>query len=327
MNKGLLLISMGIALTVFLGSCATVETRLPRPDSAKLNFEATRQETEAFARYIKMRRRLDKISAPILAANAQLCEQTRADFGIITHTKKSYPKHLRDAAERRLAAGDTQTVLMVRDGSPARKAGIMRGDVLIDKKGKPISSRDESLKDANSLHIRRAGRDMDIKMSGQQICDYDISLKMSAAVNAYANGKSITVTTAMMDFAGRDDELALVVGHELAHNTMGHVRKAIWNTVISGFATRTTRPFESEADYVGLYYMARAGYKLDGVEDFWRRLGVQYPKSIVRAKTHPVTPERLLAIRMAAKEIEAKRAAGAKLVPNYLTGKAPQYAK
>ncbi len=312
MPKVLIAYLVGFLLT----ACATVETRLPVPSTTQLELEATNQETKAFARYLKMRKRLDKISAPILAVNAELCAKTRADFGIITHTKKSYPKYLRDAAARRLAAGDTHTVLLVRGGSPADKAGIKRGDIIIGDKGKPVSANDKSLKDADSLHIRRAGQDMNIALKANTICDYDVVLKMSGAVNAYANGRAIIVTTAMMDFAASDDELALVIGHELAHNTMRHIPKAIWNTLISGFATRTTRPFESEADYVGLYYMARAGYKLDGVEDFWRRLGVQHPKSIVRAKTHPVTPARLLAIRMAAEEIKAKRAAGEKMVPN-----------
>ncbi|MCF6220375.1 MAG: M48 family metallopeptidase [Robiginitomaculum sp.] len=323
MLRALMVFCVGLVLT----ACATVETRLPVPSASQLELEATNQETEAFARYLKMRERLDKISAPVLAANAELCTKTRADFGIVTHTKKSYPKHLRDAAARRLAVGDTHTVLLVRRGSAAHKAGIKRGDVLIGDKGKPVSTYDKSLKSADSLHIRRAGKDINVSLNADPACDYAVVLRMSGAVNAYANGRAVIVTTAMMDFAVSDDELALIVGHELAHNTMRHVPKAVWNTIISGLATRTTRPFESEADYVGLYYMARAGYNLDGVEDFWRRLGVQYPKSIVREKTHPVTPRRLLAIRMAVAEVEAKRAAGAELVPNYLPGKEPDYEK
>lgn len=320
-------VSFALCTTIFFTACATVDTNLPVPSTAALDHEAETQETQAFDRYLKMHKRLDKVSAPILASNAELCAKTRDDFGIITHTKKSYPKHLRDAAARRLSAGETHSVLFVRGDSSASTAGIKRGDVLIGDKDEPISARDKSLDSADTLHIRRAGADMNIEVKPETVCGYGITLKMSGAVNAYANGKSIIVTTAMMDFAENDDELALVVGHELAHNTMQHIRKSIWNAVISGLATRTTRPFESEADYVGLYYMARAGYTLDGVEDFWRRLGVQHPKSIVRAKTHPVTPKRLLSIRMAAEEIEAKRAAGAALVPNYLPGRAPEYAE
>ena len=319
--------SITICAALLFVSCASVETRLPVPDTARLEFETAQQEIEAFARYLKMRRRLEKVSAPILAANAELCEKTRPDFGIITHSKKSYPKHLRDAATRRLAAGDTQSVLFVRSGSSSHKAGIQRGDVLLGAKNNPISAKHKSMKNAKSVRIRRSGKDIDIKLNAQSSCDYATVLKMSGTVNAYANGKSIIVTTTMMDFAKADEELALVIGHELAHNTMGHVRKAVWNTIISGFATRTTRPFEAEADYVGLYYMARAGYKLDGVESFWRRLGVQHPKSIVRAKTHPVTPVRMLAIRMTAREIETKRTAGEKLVPNYRPGKTPNHAQ
>jgi len=130
-----------------------------------------------------------------------------------------------------------------------------------------------------------------------------------------------------MEFANRDEELALVVGHELAHNTMGHIRKSIQNYILlSGFATRYTRPFESEADYVGLYYMARAEYSMDGVEKFWRRLGVKNPKSIVRAKTHPITPGRLLSIRAAAEEIQSKKQEGTDLIPNYIKGEGPDRA-
>ena len=99
---------------------------------------------------------------------------------------------------------------------------------------------------------------------------------------------------------------------------MSHIRKGIQNRILSGFATRTTRPFEAEADYVGLYYMARAGYATQDVEMFWQRLGVQNPKNIMRAKSHPITPSRLLSIRLTAKEIEAKQQAGEPLVPNAL---------
>ena len=60
-----------------------------------------------------------------------------------------------------------------------------------------------------------------------------------------------------MEFVESDKELALIIGHELAHNTMGHIRKALGNYVVTLGGTRYTRPFESEADYVGLLYGAR----------------------------------------------------------------------
>jgi len=149
-------------------------------------------------------------------------------------------------------------------------------------------------------------------------CDYKPRLISSTAINAYADGRNITFTTAMMEFTQSENELAMIIGHELAHNTMGHIRKVIGNYIFSLGATRYTRPFESEADYVGLYYLARAGYSTEGVEDFWQRLAKVSPKSINRAKTHPTFPDRYLRIKAARKEILAKQEAGVPLYPNFV---------
>ena len=314
-------------LTTFflcLTGCASVETRLPSPDIRLLAKESGAQEQQAFVRYLDMLERLDQIGAKVLLANAELCKKTVPDIGLVTHSIKSYPKHLRDSAAQYIDARETPSVLLVRKNSPAEKIGLIPGDEIVDEDGKAVNflgKKSRDLFDKTGVVLRR-----DNSENGYQVltpnadvkCGYPIVLKFSGAVNAYANGKSIIVTTGMMDFAKRDEELALVVGHELAHNTMGHVPKSIRNLLLSGFATRTTRPFESEADYVGLYYMARAGFEMDGVEDFWRRLGVKNPKSIVRAKTHPVTPARLLSIRAAAEEIKQKTEIGVALVPNYI---------
>jgi len=190
---------------------------------------------------------------------------------------------------------------------------------VVDDEDEALSTKQigDNLQAGTILKLRRTREDLRLHAQAQMACAYNVQLKFSAAVNAYATGRSIIVTTGMMDFTQSDEELALVIGHELAHNTMGHVRKSIQNTILSGFARRYTRPFEAEADYVGLYYMALAGYKLDGVETFWRRLGVRYPKNITGAKSHPVTPERLLAIRLARVEVTAKQEAGIALVPNF----------
>lgn len=303
---------------VFLSACAHVETRLPVPSAAALRKESNTQEHQAFIRYAQQLSRLDKISTKLLQANAPICEKTFQDMGVRTHTLKSYPKHLRDAAKRQLGAKKHPTILSVRDN-----AQLSKMDSLLDQRANPTSVRNKALQETlkteqAEIQIRRGDKTLSVPVTSNLACDYKVSLRMSGAVNAYATGKSIIITTAMMDFAKTDEELALVVGHELAHNTMGHILKIIQNTILSGFATRTTRPFEAEADYVGLYYMARAGYNMDGVETFWRRLGVKNPKSIVRAKSHPVTPARLLSIRMTAQEINAKRTSGQALLPNAL---------
>lgn len=313
-----------LGLAFSLTGCASVETRLPQLDVRSLANEGLTQERQAFVRYLDMLERLDRVSARVLQANAALCERKSTDIGVVMHAEKSYDKNLRAAAQTHIGARETPSVLLVREGSAAESVGLKVGDVLVDSDGKAISF---SSKKAQQAFVetgkvkKRAANDLRYEIlepKGIEICGYPVRLKFSTAINAYANGKNITVTTGMMAFAERDEELALVVGHELAHNTMRHVPKSIRNLLLSGFATRTTRPFESEADYVGMYYLARAGFELDGVEDFWRRLGVISPKSIVRAKTHPVTPARLLSIRATAKEISGKKLSGEALTPNYI---------
>ncbi len=311
-----------IALAGTAAGCASVETKLPVPDPAMLKAESDMQESHAFERYMVMSQRLDRVSSTILLANAELCEKTRIDTGLITHSVKSYPKELRAGATRWLGAQETPLVFLVRENGPA--AGkVVSGAELRGEHGKVVSAGSAKVQarlvDGGAIDVKNPGGETVSYSPPHTLrCDYQVKLKFSGAVNAYATGKTITVTTGMMDFVKNDDELALVVGHELAHNTLRHVRKSIQNMLLSGFATRYTRPFEAEADYVGLYYMARAGYSLDEVDLFWRRLGTKHPKSIVTAKTHPMTPSRLLSIRMSADEIQAKRAAGQPLVPNYI---------
>ena len=66
-----------------------------------------------------------------------------------------------------------------------------------------------------------------------------------------------------------------------------------------------SKQFETEADYVGLYFMSRAGFDLSGAENFWRRMGAEMPKSITFASTHPTAAERFIVIAKTRAEIVA----------------------
>ena len=115
--------------------------------------------------------------------------------------------------------------------------------------------------------------------------------------------------------------LILVVGHELAHANLDHLNKRRANAVIGwiggvaadagimlggmstyGALSRVLTQagarafsvaFEREADYVGAYYAARAGYDLTGSEEIWRTFALEDPESIRITTDHPITPLRL----------------------------------
>ncbi|GHA87944.1 hypothetical protein GCM10009069_08620 [Algimonas arctica] len=313
------LITFALLTSSLLVGCASTATRLPNISERALRAESIVQENTALATQTDYSARLLRVGRQILHANAGLCPKTRRDIGVVIHTEENYPRELRIAARRELGATDTPSVFLVAPNSPAARAGIKSGDVfLID--GNPVGP--DSLQEALEaptvpLTIQRAAREMTLSVTPNTICRSRLRLRPSSAINAFANGRNITVTTGMMDFTESDDELALILGHELAHNTMGHIRKVVGNLILSGFATRYTRPFELESDYVGLYYMVRAGFNPDDVEAFWRRLADVDPRSVNRAKTHPTFPARYLRIAAAREEVLAKQAAGEPLVPNY----------
>jgi predicted Zn-dependent protease len=75
--------------------------------------------------------------------------------------------------------------------------------------------------------------------------------------------------------------------------------------------------FETEADYVGLYIVALAGYNFAEAPNLWRRMAVLNPASIDHSKSHPSAPERFVALEGGVKEIQEKKARKQPLRPNF----------
>ena len=304
---------------LWLAACTSLNTTLPTTDNLALQKEKAAQEKAAFEEVDRLRARLDRVVHTVLSANAELCEKTAPDLGLRTQSLRSFPKELREGARRELGLGDEPVVIFVRPDSPASKAGFETGDQIYGE-GKtalaaPSKALTQRIKEGAEIMRSRLGQKEIVTISAEESCNYPALLRMSPAINAYANGRSIVVTAGMMNFVKSDDELAYIIGHELAHNTQSHIRKAITNYLLSFGGTRYTRIFEAEADYVGLYYMVRAGYDPSDVEDLWRRLALQSLRPIGRAKTHPAYPSRAVQIEATQDEIAQKQASGAPLMP------------
>jgi len=149
----------------------------------------------------------------------------------------------------------------------------------------------------------------------------------------------------MLRFASHDEDLAMVIGHELAHNTQRHIEKSRVNAAagaliggligaLAGINTADlgaqigrgafSQEFESEADYVGAYYAARAGFEVRGSADLWRRFAVRNPGGIhLAGSTHPSTAVRFLALEQTAAEIAAKQTSGRPVLPEFKAPPAP----
>ena len=173
-------------------------------------------------------------------------------------------------------------------------------------------------------------------ISPNALCDYGVILVQNDSLNAYADGKNLYVTQGMLRFIDEDKELQFILAHELAHNTEGHISKRTSNSILgtildiaaagAGIDTRGSfgaigaqmysQDFEREADYVGLYILAKSKIESTNIENFWRKLAAESPGSTINYNSsHPTSPERWVNIKETQKEIRYKEENGIDLMP------------
>ena len=135
--------------------------------------------------------------------------------------------------------------------------------------------------------------------------DWRVSLVRSPEINAFClPGGKIIVYTGILPVTGTEAGLATVLGHEMAHATLRHgserllqqketqtlmtgvqfslgdmsyqQQRAVMGAIGAGAQYGLLLPFsrehESEADKIGLFYMARAGFDPREAIEFWRRM-------------------------------------------------------
>lgn len=262
------------------------------------------------------RQRLETVQFRLMRGAVDFCSgRTRPFYGLYVATERSFGVRMRGPARDAFGLDDRVKVLYVIAGSPAAVAGLRPGATIVAVDGRPLppgTAGTRALKTALDargvaparLTLADGGA---VALSPVETCDFDVTISSRRSLNAYAIGKRIVVTREMMWFA-RDDELALVVAHELAHHVLRHADRAVPGA--------NFKEIEAEADYVGLYIMARAGYAIERAPRFWRRLAANFPGAIGAAATHPATAYRYLVLRKTVREINAKIAAGRPLTPN-----------
>jgi hypothetical protein len=220
--------------------------------------------------------------------------------------------------------------------TPAPQLTLRRGDALF----LGDSASDEAV---GRSDVRRAEAEIRVAVPTDTACTYNLIAARQDELNAWSDGTNVTITSAMLRFVADDDELAAVVAHEVAHNAMRHIQAKQKNAAMGGIfgaivdivaATQGvntqgeftkqginagsivfSQDFEREADYVGMYLLARAGRPTAKVANFWRRMAQEDPKSIKYASTHPTTAERFVRLGQAAGEIQQKIAMGGDLRP------------
>lgn len=227
-------------------------------------------------------------------------------------------------------------ILSVVEGSAAARAFLEAGDVILSVNGIAFPSpaaiaaeRDEDerrrrmvvseqmLETALSegparIEILRDGVDRRIVTLGSRPgCPARGRLARSGQNNAFADGRYAIMTTGFLGFFRSDDELAVALAHELSHNILRHPQQLEAQGVPNGMMrhigrnARLVRATEVEADRLSVRLLASAGYDLDAIMPFWRRLHGRADSMLTLISAHPSLRSRETYINAAIAEVRA----------------------
>ena len=145
--------------------------------------------------------------------------------------------------------------------------------------------------------------------------EWEVVVFESDQVNAFAlPGGKIGVYTGLLKVAVNQDQLATVIGHEIAHVIADHSNERLSQTQLAnkgmtmaalglgvqyGVILPYGRTQESEADIVGLRYMADAGFDPNQSVNLWQNMakasGGNQPPELL--STHPSHSTRIQDLR------------------------------
>lgn len=349
-----------ILLLFFLSGCLEApKGRLPSINQSEIDKEADRQKRISYSKYINQMSLVKNIGYKINAANSDICKNKDYISGITYANEYSIGKEISEYFPNNLNLGSQVTIIDIVKNSPAEKSGLQIGDKII-KYGdyefpegkKALTQIFKDLKkvpkqESQIIIVDRGGESKTFEFNAEKICNYQIILTQDRLVNAFADGERVIMTQGIVDYAKDENEIALVIGHEIAHNDRGHIDAKKKNTAIMGSigfiidmmaiyysggaaggdaqntkawsqlgAEAFSVEFEKDADYGGVYYAARAGYDVSNSNKFWERMGAEDPKKIAFVSTHPATSERYLQIRKTVDEISDKKTKGLPIIPN-----------
>ncbi|MGE0293150.1 MAG: M48 family metalloprotease [Hyphomonadaceae bacterium] len=352
---------LAVAMGIVAAGCASPQSARPALAASAVADEQQRQSQFVLEHRASEYARVYEITQRISHANVEFCARRSRTIGVRLENLHDYGRDFRQAAQTLWQLDNTPRVLWVGSGSPAETAGLRVGDRILAINGHAIESNRQASRRASSairdaaevgavqLRIQRGVEALDVSATPRDDCGYELYMLDDDTLNAAADGRTIYVTRGMLRFARTDEELALILSHELAHNAMGHIEARMQNQMVGmagglvldvlaaaagvntgGAFTDAagdvgamlfSQEFEAEADYIGLYFMARGGYDVAGAEVFWRRMAAEYPRGIRFAYTHPNTAQRFVAIAATRDEIGAKVAGGQPLQPNMREGR------
>jgi predicted Zn-dependent protease len=210
---------------------------------------------------------------------------------------------------------------------PDSEMAMLGAQSWTDHRASASLTRDEALRSRVERVAQRV-----LQSNGKDWRSWDIAVFEDDSLNAFAlPGGKIGINSALVRFCRTDDELAAVIGHEIAHVDLRHAAERFSQDMAArgiigiavpdnetlarvfgmgaslGVLLPYSRKHELEADRVGMSNMAAAGYDPMAAVDLWVRMSSQSGRPSMPAflSTHPADDKRIEAIRLEAERLKA----------------------
>jgi Zn-dependent protease with chaperone function len=317
-----------LTLVTLLAACAA-----PAPktlDADALAQTRTHFAAQSLQRWFDDQSRLFVVTQRLWAAATQSgqCRDLAPDRGLLLSFDRDLPTRLRDELGHTGLAVDAPRVVHAAPDSPAAKAGLQRGDVLLSISGLPMRDvgrlpqetlRHLSGAEALEIVVWDGRAERQVTLGSRPLCAMHTQLEADADINGYYDGQAIHLNRGLLQALTDDAMLAFVVAHELGHVTAGHARartaRVLIGTAIDLALTKGVIPLfgaagvlsisqdqEREADLLALRLVRQAGYDTAAVANTWFRLADAMPDKVGQRDwfpSHPLMAERHLRLQQA----------------------------
>ena len=260
--------------------------------------------------------KIHKITWPILLSNKEKCKNNKIQsYGSLFADIKDLPEEdhkifftlfnstVDTKYFNKYQVNGFPIVLSIAKGSPAYHAGLLKNDIILEINDKSTKNFRKELafilenRKGFTLKVLREKKEILVRLIGVQSCSYNVQVLPSGFPNAFADGKKVFITMAAVKLAKTEDELAFLIGHELAHNIL-HYKTFDANEAnllaidyldkpkirqIKNILVWSNEDREIEADIEGMHLAFKAGFSLENVNDYWRRLSVFNPELIKKS--------------------------------------------
>ncbi len=246
--------------------------------------------------------RVNAVAFRLMIASRDLCGAKAPASGLLLHSLRDYRKGRR-LIGRMFALDQGPGILAVAPDSPAAAAGLMAGDILTAMTGQPagtlhlmttgeaMAAMERAMRAGPiRLGVRREGVPREMELVPVAGCDASVRLVGSQRRNAFADDREVRISTALLKLIDNDDELAFLMGHELAHIIARRRQPAE-----AGQGPASPAAAELEADKLGLTLAVRAGYDPIAAGGLWNRLAQALGAEAMTDRAHPTPEQRILA--------------------------------